>query len=110
MKLNNNRCERSDEIESTKHLLWGCVEARNIWNLFNIWSANNGNDINNRLTKSINEYQDNFFIYECAHVCNVKMKIIQEMIQIQLPNGWNLEQIHLLSKDIAKIEAHNKKK
>ena len=39
--INNNQCERCQQTESTKHLLWGCVEARNIWELFNIWIGNN---------------------------------------------------------------------
>ena len=36
------------------------------------------------------------------------MKIIQEMIQIERPRGWNLEKINLISKEIKKIELYNK--
>ena len=39
-----------------------------------------------------------------------KNEIIQEMIQIERPSGWNLEQINLISKDIKKIELYNKMK
>ena len=42
--INNNTCERCHEIETTKHLLWGCVESRNIWDLFNSWISNNNSD------------------------------------------------------------------
>ena len=49
-------------------------------------------------------------IDECAHVCKVKMKIIQEMIQIDRPSGWNLDQINVLSNDIKTIELYNKSK
>ena len=47
---------------------------------------------------------------DCAHVCKVKMKIIQEMIQIERPRGWNIERINLISKDIKKIEFYNNNK
>ena len=62
------------------------------------------------MSNSINEYQDIFNIDECAHVCKVKMKIIQEMIQIERPSGWNLDQINGLSNDIKRIELYNKLK
>ena len=101
--INNNTCDRCQQIESTKHLLWGCVESRNIWELFNIWITNN-----NPMSHMINEYQDIYDIDDCAHVCKVKMKIIQEMIQIERPNGWNIDRINLISKEINKIELYNK--
>jgi hypothetical protein len=44
------------------------------------------------------------------HVCKVKIKIIQEMIQIQRPMGWNLERIKSLSNDIKRLETYNKAK
>ena len=103
--INNNACERCQQIESTRHLLWGCVESNNIWRLFNTWIANN-----NSSSKIINEYQDIYHIDNCAHVCKVKMKIIQEMIQIERPRGWNIERINLISNDIKKIELYNNNK
>jgi hypothetical protein len=103
--INNSTCERCHEIETTKHLLWGCGESRNIWDLFNSWITNN-----NLISHTINEYQDIYRIDECAHVCKVKIKIIQEMIQIQRPSGWNMERIILISKDIRNIELYNKVK
>jgi hypothetical protein len=62
------------------------------------------------MSNNINEYQDIFYIDDCAHVCKVKMKIIQEMIQIERPSGWNLDQINGLSNDIKRIELYNKLK
>ena len=56
------------------------------------------------MSNVINDYKD---IY-CAHVCKVKMKIIQETIQIERPRGWNIERINLISNDIKKIETYNK--
>ena len=103
---NSNICERCQQVESTKHLLWGCIESRNIWELFNVWLTTNSRPVSNLM----NEYQDIYRIDECAHVCKVKMKIIQEMIQIQRPSGWNMEKIKLISNDIKRIELYNKNK
>ena len=103
--INNNLCERCQQVESTRHLLWECVESRNIWELFNIWMVSN-----NPMSKLINEYQNIYDIDDCAHVSKVKMKIIQEMIQIERPTGWNLEQIHKISREFKNIEYYNSKK
>ena len=103
--INNNRCERCHQIETTKHLLWECAESRNIWELFNSWTANGSSD-----SRVINEYKEIYHIDNCAHVCKVKMKIMQEMIQIERPRGWNIERINLISNEIKKIELYNKSK
>jgi asparagine synthetase B (glutamine-hydrolysing) len=33
--VDNNKCKRCGEVETYKHLLWECREAKNIWQLFN---------------------------------------------------------------------------
>ena len=99
----NNTCERCNEIETTKHLIWGCVESRHMWELFNNWLVTN-----NCMSNIINEYQDIFCMNDNAHVCKVKIKMVQEMIQIQRPSGWNLEIIKSISNDIKRIEMYNK--
>ena len=101
--IDNNICERCQQIESTKHLLWECLESRNIWVLFNTWTTNN-----NLKSNAINDYKDIYNTDDCEHVCKVKMKIIQEMIQIERPSGWNIEKINLISNDIKKIELYNR--
>ena len=60
------------------------------------------------MAQLINEYQDIYNIDDCAHICKVKMKIIQEMIQIERPCGWNMERINLISKEFKRIELYNK--
>ena len=77
-------------------------ERYGIWDLFNIWIVNN-----NPISNGVNDYQDIYNIDDCAHVCKVKMKIIQGMIQIERPTGWNIDQINLISNDIKKIELYN---
>jgi hypothetical protein len=63
---------------------------------------------NNIISEAINEYQDIYRIENDAHVCKVKMKIIQEMIQIERPRGWNMDRINLISRGIKQIELYNK--
>ena len=57
------------------------------------------------MSNKINEYQDIFNVddYDCAHLCKVKMKIIQGMTQIERPSGWNLDQINLINNYIKKL-------
>jgi hypothetical protein len=100
--IDNNTCERCHQMESSRHLLWDCVESRSIWELFNAWTRTNDS-----MSKIINEYHDIYAMDDCAHVCKVKMRIIQEMIQIERPMGWNLTQIESISMDIRKIELYN---
>jgi hypothetical protein len=33
--VNNNKCKIYEEVETSRHLLWECKEARTIWELFN---------------------------------------------------------------------------
>ena len=73
--------------------------------LFNKWITNNST-----VAKEVIEYQDIYIIDNCAHVCKVKMKIIQEMIQIVRPSGWNMDRMNLISNDIKRIELYNKNK
>ena len=62
------------------------------------------------MSNLINEYKDIYHIDDCGHMCKVKMKIIQEMIQIEHPIGWNIERINKISNEIKRIEIYNKLK
>jgi hypothetical protein len=33
--VNNNKCKRCEDVETYKHLLWECREAKKIWMAFN---------------------------------------------------------------------------
>ena len=75
--VDNNTCERRERVEASKHLLWHCRELRNIWRLYNDWIANDA-----RASKSVFEYEDIFWVDDNAHVCKLKVQIMQEKIQI----------------------------
>ena len=54
------------------------------------------------------EYKDIFWVDDNAHVCKVKIKIIQEMIQIICLTMWNIKMIKDISIDIAEIESYGR--
>ena len=103
--IDSNRCERCGQVETTRHLLWDCVESSKIWKLFNDWLENKLS-----LSNRMNEYSHVYMVDNDAHVCKVKMKIIQEMIQIIRPSNWNIDKIEHLSMEIIRIERYNKLK
>ena len=101
--VDNNRCERCEGVESSKHLLWECSESRKIWSLFNEWKVSHSPN-----SPSVNEYRDIYWVDDNAHVCKVKFKVIQELIQIVRPVGWNIGRIEGISLELLRIEAYNK--
>jgi hypothetical protein len=56
----------------------------------------------------VNEYRDMYRVDDNAHVCKVKFKVIQELIQIIRPIGWIIDRIRGMSIDIVRIEAYNR--
>ena len=73
----NDRCPRCGESEHSKHLLWECTHVQNIWTLYNELMT----QLN--LTKeTVNKY-DEIFTAGSSEVTNlVKIRVIQELIQI----------------------------
>ena len=102
--VNNNKCDRCEGIETTKHLLWECLDSKKIWDLFNVWI------VNQSLTPlQISKYKDIFWVDDNARVCKVKIKIMHEMVQIIRLTMWNIKMIKYISIDIAEIESYGRK-
>ena len=100
--VSNNKCKRCGEVETYKHLLWECREAKNIWQLFNEFLTNI-----NENNEKVHEYDNLFRIGNKGNVSKIKMKIIQGMIQIERPYGWTIEKIKEIAYDIRNIEMYN---
>jgi hypothetical protein len=81
---NDNSCPRCGMMETTKHLLWECHESKIIWNNLNKILTKIG--LNN---EQIINYEDIYNVTDNSPVIHIKLKIIQEMIQITRPSGWN---------------------
>ena len=52
--------------------------------------------------------QRSFLVDDSEHICKVKFKILQEFIKIKIPSRWSSDKIENMSRDILRIEAHNK--
>jgi Sec7-like guanine-nucleotide exchange factor len=89
------------EVESNKHLLWECVETKIIWSLFN--------DVITEYTSeqiTLNSYED-IFRWEQTPIFNVlKVKIIQQLIQIKRPKGWTKNTLTKLIMDFHNVESY----
>jgi ribosomal protein L37AE/L43A len=99
--VNNNKCTRCNKTESIKHQIWECRESQKIWGLFNsmLLETNHRNYV---LTK----YEELYSMNGNAVINTIKIKIIQEMIQINRPINWNLENIKKVAKDLQTLELY----
>jgi hypothetical protein len=79
---NDDKCPRCLQIETMKHMLWECRESANIWSLLNNTLSEIGLE-----RERILEYEDVFNVTNSSAITHIKMKIIQEMIQITRPIG-----------------------
>jgi hypothetical protein len=102
---NNDKCPRCNQIETTRHMLWECRDAGNIWRLLNeiMVSASLSGE-------QILKYLDIYKITENSSITHIKMKIIQEMIQIDRPKGWNRKKLIDTIQSVANIEKYIYKK
>jgi hypothetical protein len=98
---NNNKCPRCGDLEDSKHLLWECYHSRNIWILFNQSILNQRHNENR-----VESFEDVFKIRGDAGTILVKMRIIQEMIQIERPKNWIQDNITKIREDLLKIEEY----
>jgi hypothetical protein len=95
-------CPRCGETETSRHMLWGCRESRNIWKIFNEIL----NDQNIQFGQ-VNIFEDLFATKDLKIVSVIKMKIINEMIQIVRPTGWNKDRLIKILKRLKNIEIYN---
>jgi hypothetical protein len=98
----NDKCPRCGEIESTMHLLWECDHVKHIWSLYN------------ELVQSVGVQQDKILKYDDVYsattsgVVNlVKIRVIQELIQIDRPRNWTRSHINKIVVDLINTEKYN---
>ena len=102
--VESNECERCNSEETTKHLLWECVHANNIWSIFNVIMSKIG-----RNTDSVGNYDNIYDIPASPAIAIVKLKIIQEMVQVVRPKMWNMSKMINLIRELKNIESYNAK-
>jgi hypothetical protein len=100
-----DQCPRCEQTETTKHLLWECKHVVNIWKIYN--------DYMNRIgfqDSTIRQYKDIFKVGINAGTTMIKIKLIQELIQIRRPINWDTNQYDTMVEDMVKLEFYNSKK
>jgi predicted nucleic-acid-binding protein len=101
----DNKCQRCNAIENSKHMLWDCYESKKIWALLN-----NILQESNLESEILTEYSDIYKITNNCAMTHIKMKIIQEMIQIHRPTGWTKETVIDAINTIINMEKYIAKK
>ena len=102
--VNNNKCKRCEEVETYKHLIWECREARKIWQIFNEFVTNLKQE-----NERVQSYENVFKIGNIGNINKIKIKVIQGMIQIERPSNWTMEKITKIENEIKCIEIYNTK-
>ncbi len=100
--VTNNRCMRCQEVETYKHLLWECGETKRIWMIFNEFVTQLG-----LREEKIQDYDNIFMIGETEVISKIKIRLIQEMIQIERPVNWSREKLLKLTNEMKNKEMYN---
>jgi hypothetical protein len=99
LQLNLLTCPRCSLEETTRHLLWDCPESRRIWVLLNeILNENK------HYSCLITKYEDIYRTESNNAASTIKMKIVQEMIQIDRPKNWHKENLIQIIKRLRDLE------
>jgi len=95
-------CPRCEHIETSKHLLWECIESKRLWNTYN--------DLLKRLnleSEKLDHYEDLFKIELVPILMTIKLKLVQELIQIIRPTNWSINRTQNLIIQLRKMEMNN---
>jgi len=101
----SDECPRCAQVETTKHLLWECVHARQMWQLYNEYITRLG-----KKETIIKEYKQIYNACKEIGFTILKLRLIQEMIQIKRPTNWVTEKFEELVRNIVRIEKYNYKR
>ena len=98
----SDSCPRCGEIETTKHLLWQCREVKTIWNIYNslMHALSQTHEI-------VVAYEDILKPGERPENTMIKIKLIQQLIQIERPSNWKRNDLTRMINEILKIEKYN---
>ena len=100
--VNDNKCKRCGEVETYRHLLWECREARRIWRVHGEYMVSM-----RQPSGEVHCYEDVFKLGDFGVVSRVKMKVIQEMIQVERPVDWSIGRIKKIVSEIKSIDLYN---
>jgi hypothetical protein len=99
--VESDKCPRCGQIETINHLLWECDHSKKIWSLFNKLLASN---LNNHAPVMSYEEIYNFELKPSTIL--LKIRVIQEIIQIVRPKNWNDGNMMSLLNDLIETERY----
>ena len=99
-----DKCLRCNRKETYQHMLWECDEAKKVWKSYNDYLEKI-----NYTHEKIEDYKDIYNTHNTSALSIIKMKIIQEMIQIIRPSGWTIEKIEKIAIEMKNLELYNSK-
>ena len=100
--VSSDKCLRCNETETYQHMLWDCVEAKKVWKSYNDYLVKV-----NLTQEKIQNYKDIYNNHNTSALSIIKMKIIQEMIQIKRPTGWTIEKTEKIANEMKHLEIYN---
>jgi len=100
-----DNCPRCGQVETTPHLLWECCHSKRIWEAYNEFMIRSGNPC-----ETVKDYKGIYEVGKTKSSTLIKIRVIQELIQIKRPTNWNIENINVIATELKKIETYNTKK
>ena len=100
--IDTDKCQKCGEVETTKHLLWECPQVRNIWSIFNNLMVGLKKQVD-----TVNSYDEVYSIGSTAGTNLIKIKLIQELIQIERPKYWDIDNMRKIIVNLTDIEKYN---
>ena len=101
----DDKCPRCGIVETSKHLIWECNHVKNIWKIFNNVMIQMVSSY-----KGVGSYDEVFQTYEKPAITIIKLRVIQELIQIERPKNWNVEKILTIINEVRNMELYNAKR
>ena len=96
-------CPRCGIKENLKHLIWECTHSKNIWKFFNEIMK----EVDRHNSGSVESYEAIFEVSNAPSINMIKLKIIQELIQIERPKNWNKNNVIEVIKQLINLEKYN---
>jgi hypothetical protein len=99
----STKCQRCPLTEDNAHLLYHCEYSRKMWDSFNEFMKNL-----QPTSVLVHKFEDIFDFSGNALNNILKVKLVQETIQINRPKIWNVEKIKNLYEEQERLYSHNK--
>jgi hypothetical protein len=100
--IDNEICDRCGQTETFRHLLWECKESKKIWQSYNAFLE----QLKLKIFQ-IKDFKSLFEIKSIPVLDTIKVSIIKELIQIERPTNWTIENVNKIVRELKGIEYYN---